>query len=108
MLVTENNTPLLVTKPKADAIHRAYRRILDTLELPRSKRKPLSALRKTSSTVLVHSIRLTNHEKDYTTTSRLFLGQAPDEVQGGCYSPGDIKLLQEALAWLREVYRATR
>jgi hypothetical protein len=105
VLVTENNTPLLIARPKADNIHRAYRRILDKIDLPRSQRKPIAALRKTSSTLLDHSIRLTNHQRNYTTISRLFLGQAPADVKGKHYTPGDMELLQEALEWLREVYR---
>jgi hypothetical protein len=105
LLVTEKNTPLLTLTPRADNIRRAYLRILDKANIPRTKRKPIAALRKTSATILEHSVRLTNHQKDYARISSLFLGQAPTDVKGRHYAPGDMKLLQEGLAWLREFYR---
>ena len=108
LLATENNTPLLITSPKADNINRSYQRVLDKMELSKDKRKPPAALRKTSATILEHSLRLTDKKADYSSVAGLFLGQAPTTVKGKHYAPDDMIYLQEALEWLGRFYRERR
>jgi hypothetical protein len=105
-LLNESGTRLLDARTQTDNIARSYERIRDDkLELKRRKKKPLAALRKTSSTLLEHSISLSSHTKNFTSIVSYFLGQAPSNVAKLHYTLEDTVLLTEAVQWLGEHYR---
>jgi hypothetical protein len=105
VLLNENGRPLLSDESQTDNIEMSYSRVCDKLELKAKKRKPLAALRKTSATLLEHSVRLSNHAKNFTSIVSYFLGQSPKNVAKSYYTPEDSTLLTEAIGWLGQRYR---
>jgi hypothetical protein len=105
-LLNENGARLLDARTDTDNISKSYERVVkDKLKLKGRKKKPLAALRKTSSTLLQHSVSRSSHAKDFTSVVSFFLGQSPSNVAKLHYTPEDQTLLTEAVAWLGAQYR---
>ena len=105
-LLNENGTRLLDERTQTDNIAKSYERIRDDkLEFKGRKKKPLAALRKTSATLLDHSVSLSGHTKNFTSIVSYFLGQSPKNVAKLFYTPEDAVLLAEGVEWLGEQYR---
>ncbi|MGA2067173.1 MAG: hypothetical protein ABSG86_19530 [Thermoguttaceae bacterium] len=110
-LLNTNGNPLLSDDTQTDNIEMSYSRVLDKLEsvgkkkkkdgkrvkVKRGQRKPLAALRKTSATLLDHSVSISNHSKNFTTIVSYFLGQSPTNVAKLHYTPEDSELMTELL-----------
>lgn len=79
-----------------DNIRSSYWRVLDKLDVPKEKRKPLGAVRATSADLL---------KKFGKEVQTLFLGNKPTDVTGRHYTAtyNDYRL-DEPLEWLREQY----
>jgi integrase len=105
-LLNEKGTRLLGEQTQTDNISSSYLRVTDgKLKLKGRKKKPLAALRKTSSTLLQHSVSRSAHAKNFTSIVSYFLGQAPSNVAKMHYTPEDTTLLAEGMRWLGEQYR---
>ncbi len=118
VLLNTNGNPLLSDDAQTDNIEMSYSRVLDKLESAgkkgegkkvkvkrKVKRKPLAALRKTSATLLEHSVSISKHAKNFTTIVSYFLGQSPKNVAKLYYTPEDSELMAEATEWLGAQYR---
>jgi integrase len=118
VLLNTNGNPLLSDDTQTDNIEMSYSRVLDKLESTgkkgggkkvkvkrKVKRKPLAALRKTSATLLEHSVSISKHARNFTSIVSYFLGQSPTNVAKLHYTPEDSELMTEATGWLGVQYR---
>lgn len=108
LLLNNAGKPLLNEETDADNIADSYYRALKKADMLGENYKPPASLRKTSSTLLDHSVRLSNHQWNYKPVAKLYLGQAPSDVQGRHYTPEDHAMLVDALGWLRQQYKSAK
>lgn len=102
VFLNENGRPLKTASFEQDRekyidnIRSAYWRVLDKLDMPNERRKPLGAIRATSADLLKRFSR---------EVQTLFLGNKPTDITGRHYTAthNDYRL-DEPLEWLREQY----
>ena len=96
VLVNTNGTALLDERTDTDAIRLTYERLLKKLKIEKPVRKPLAAIRKTSSTLI--------RQSKYSDLRFYFLGHAPATVADRNYTIPSQEQFDECIRWLGEQY----
>ncbi len=95
-IVNENGTALVNPRTDTDAIELAYERLLTRLKITGTARKPLAAIRKTSSTLI--------RQSKYADFRFYFLGHAPDTVADRNYTIPSTEQFDDCIRWLGEQF----
>ncbi len=95
-IVNANGTSLINPRTDTDAIDLAYKRLLTRLTITGKTRKPLAAIRKTSSTLIRRS--------KYADLRFYFLGHAPATIADRNYTVPSQEQFDECIRWLGQQY----
>ena len=95
-IVNQNGTALVNSRTDTDAVETAYERLLTRLTITGDERKPLAAIRKTSSTLI--------RQSKYADLRFYFLGHAPATIADRNYTVPSKEQFDECIQWLGEQY----